>query len=257
LPIYAANGTVVAGNIDYEDYSLTKNVQEIINQEGLDNIRNDLNGRYILLNDMKLDETETGFDVNGWIPTGDNSLHFTGIFSGSNHAITALWIDRPFTDGFGFNVEFFGYIKNAQIKNLGVEITEDKEIKGHYFVGSIAGYINHSDITNNAAINPSVSGNHYANRIVGNKRSTVILTNNFALNSMLVNDIEFSNTEDDLNGTNKTIEQFKIQETYSNSATNGGLGCTHPCRIETDKNNGFRIFTGRSCKSLSNYNLQK
>jgi hypothetical protein len=49
-----------------------------------------------------------------------------------------LWINRPSTEYVGL----FGYIQNAQIRNLGVEIDNSKDgVKGLYIVGGIVGYV--------------------------------------------------------------------------------------------------------------------
>jgi hypothetical protein len=44
-------------------------------------------------------------------------------------------------------------------------------------------------------------------------------SNNFALNNMTINGVVYSGVENDNNGINKSIEQFKVQETYSNATT--------------------------------------
>jgi hypothetical protein len=97
-------------------------------------------------------------------------------------------------------------------------------------VGGIAGNIQNSEIKNNAAINPSVDGNDIimVNRVVGHKQDGALpqTEDNFALSNMTVNGVDFSisGTEDELNGVSKTMEVLQIEETYSNSTDNGGLG---------------------------------
>jgi hypothetical protein len=136
------------------------NVQEITNQIELNNVRNDLDGKYILLNDIPLDEDDAGFDSSaGWNPIGDNSNRFTGIFNGNNNKIINIWINS-YTAGIGL----FGYVEGAKIRNLGMETV--KEIKGYEYVGGIAGYIHESSITNIYFIG-NVSGEYYVGGIVG------------------------------------------------------------------------------------------
>jgi hypothetical protein len=305
-PIYAANGVAVAGNLAYENYSLTKNVyfylssdvQEITDQADLNAVRDNLGGKYILLNDIELNATDgaAGFDAEGWQPIGDFDNSFTGIFNGNNHKITNIWADRATRF-----VGFFGAIKNAQIKNLGIEIEEGKEIKsnneyvggitgymrdsaiansysigdisGTYnvggiagdvyysnitssyssgniygnnnFVGGIAGYIDDSSITNNAAINLFVTGNpseNFVNRIVGQITSGTA-TNNFALDEMEVKGAVYGGAEDDSNGISKTINDFKDKSTYETDlGWDFGNDDTHPWEINPDKNNGLPYF---------------
>jgi hypothetical protein len=128
-------------------------VQEITNQAGLNAVRSALYGKYILLNDIELavvaGEDESDFNQTyGWSPIGDDySNSFTGIFNGANHKITNLWIDRPSTDYIGL----FGFTDGAIIKNLGVEITSGKAVKGLRYVGGIAGFDYGSTILNSYA----------------------------------------------------------------------------------------------------------
>ncbi|MDR2341733.1 MAG: hypothetical protein LBD84_01655 [Campylobacteraceae bacterium] len=138
-------------------YIDVNDVQEIDSQEGLNAIRDDLSGKYVLTKDIKLTDLDA---VNGWEPIGNANNRFTGILSGNNYAITDLWIDRPSNPRIGL----FGVIENAQIKNLNVETAEGKEVKGKEFVGAIVGYALNSSITNSSS-----AGNvgSYANNIGG------------------------------------------------------------------------------------------
>ncbi|MDR0579467.1 MAG: hypothetical protein LBG21_02580 [Campylobacteraceae bacterium] len=150
VPVYAANSSInVIGNHIYEEYDLVQNinlytvtgVQEISNQTELNSIRANLNGKYILINDIELDNAGEGFNDKGWEPINGYPYLFRGILNGNNHKIINLWTNKA-TDFVGL----FGYIQNAQIKNLGIKITS--ELKGHAFVGGIAGYVTNSSIIN-------------------------------------------------------------------------------------------------------------
>jgi quinol monooxygenase YgiN len=140
----------------------TGDVQEITTQEWLASINTSnytLAGKYILLNNITLNESKAGFDnqwwsPKGWIPIGNSSSPFRGIFNGNGNKITNLWIDRPDIDYIGL----FGHVSNAQIKNLGVETAEEKDIKGRNYIGGIAGNITNGNITNSYFIgNISIS----------------------------------------------------------------------------------------------------
>ncbi|MDR0666030.1 MAG: S24 family peptidase [Campylobacteraceae bacterium] len=80
-----------------------------------------LSGKYILLKDIELDDNETGFDADGWIPIGKYGSKFKGIFNGNNHKITNLWINRlndSYVGLFGFS-ENNVQIKRCQFKHNG------------------------------------------------------------------------------------------------------------------------------------------
>jgi hypothetical protein len=134
-----------------------------------------LAGKYILLNDIPLDDSKAGVDAAyGWIPIGDSTNIFTGIFNGNGNTITNLWINRTSADYVGL----FGFIQNAKIKNLTVETAEGKEVKGRYFVGAIAGYVSGSSITNSHSTG-NVSGVDSVGGIAGYVGGSSI-TNSYA-----------------------------------------------------------------------------
>jgi uncharacterized repeat protein (TIGR02543 family) len=159
---------------------------EVRTQADLDNIRNYLSGNYTLMNDIVLDENGAGFDVDGWIPIGNNTDLFTGALDGNGHKITGLWIDRISTDGVGL----FGWTQGITIKNLGVEI-DGKGIKGRGSVGGIIGITSgdggiigatsgNSSITN-SYVTGSVSGSvGWVGGIVGAIASGGSITNSYS-----------------------------------------------------------------------------
>jgi hypothetical protein len=156
------------------------NVVEITNQEELNSIRDNLRGKYILLNDIELQaiagEDQDEFNQTyGWKPIGgyNDSDAFSGIFNGNNYKLTGLWIDRTNAYAEGYNVGLFSYVKGdydefsnepaifAHIRNLGVEIAEGKAVRGDGVVGAIAGYVYNGFIINSYAtgeVNGTSSG---------------------------------------------------------------------------------------------------
>jgi len=126
---------------------------------GLDSVRYDLSGNYILMNDISLADYSAG---KGWEPIGSTwKVSFTGRFDGNGHKITGLVINRPAEDFVGL----FGYIDyNGSVTNLGVEIAAGG-INGGGNVGGIAGSVYGGTITNcystgtiSSAINSSAGG---------------------------------------------------------------------------------------------------
>ncbi|MDR1452023.1 MAG: hypothetical protein LBI57_06835 [Helicobacteraceae bacterium] len=160
----------IANEIDYSlsadsNFYATPNVVEIADQAGLNSVRSALDGKYIMLKDIALSaisgENENDFNQTyGWRPIGERYVAFAGIFNGDNHKITGLWIDRP-NEGF---IGLFGYIDSEyypiipQIRNLGVEIANGKEVKGEDYVGAIAGSINHGALIANSYSAGTVKG---------------------------------------------------------------------------------------------------
>jgi len=114
---------------------------KIYNWTDLDNIRNNLLAKYILMND--LDSTTLGYaelasDVanggKGWQPIGTYNTTFTGTFDGQGYEIRDLFIYRPSEDYVGL----FCFLGEGEIiENIGVV---NFNVTGVYGVGGLAGW---------------------------------------------------------------------------------------------------------------------
>lgn len=120
--------------------------------EDLYGINNDLNGKYILMNDIDLSETKPGgeWDAgNGWTPIGTdmsdltNCLNFTGIFDGNGYRIENMTIygkgNIPSCVGLFASVE--GTIKNVALENINIVIDDWTD----FCIGGITG-VNYGNI---------------------------------------------------------------------------------------------------------------
>ncbi|MDR0666724.1 MAG: hypothetical protein LBF71_04845 [Campylobacteraceae bacterium] len=156
-------------NLQITSYTLTDNVSfyeapnviEITDQAELNAMRNKLDGRYVLLNDIALDGSKKGFSSSeGWEPIGNAANPFTGILNAKHHVISGLWVKKPNADDIGL----FGYTVNAKIKNLGVKTAEGKEVAGLSNIGVIVGHSYSSSIINSysegnlSGTGPSIAG---------------------------------------------------------------------------------------------------
>lgn len=104
-------------------------------------IRNNLNGKFILMNDIDLSEvTAEGGELDtghGWTPI----QNFAGTFDGNGYRIKGMQIRGAVPSNY---VGLFGYLKGAIIKNLGlvdVDINIDaKNFNNTIYCGSLFGY---------------------------------------------------------------------------------------------------------------------
>ncbi|MFO8110420.1 MAG: hypothetical protein R6U17_07890 [Thermoplasmata archaeon] len=135
------------GEVDGDPISIYEGVRdiEIYDWYDLDNIRNDLSGNYVLMND--LDEYSPGYSElagpsanagAGWDPLGEyvdgtNDIHFTGSFDGQGYRIKDLYINRPEAQVVGL-FEITG--EGAEIRNLGLI---DVDITGADGAGALVG----------------------------------------------------------------------------------------------------------------------
>ncbi len=85
----------------------------IYTAEDLDNIRNKLSGKYILMNNINLSSYEN------WSPIGSEENPFTGELDGNGYAVENMTITAEQQEA--LNAGLFGYAQNATVKNLTIE----------------------------------------------------------------------------------------------------------------------------------------
>ncbi len=115
----------------------------------LDAIRDDVNGKFLLMND--LDSTTAGYEElasptanegKGWQPIGIWPNPFTGIFDGQGFEIRDLFIDRPAED----HVGLFSFVEITAVI-VGVALI-DANVTGHMYVGGLVGHMHDGSLSN-------------------------------------------------------------------------------------------------------------
>lgn len=91
----------------------------------------------------------------GKIPEDWEEYPFTGTFDGNGYKITDLYIDRVETEPPGSMQGLFGYVKDAEIKNLEME---NSNVAGYAYIGSLVGFAYSSTIMG-CDISGEISGN--------------------------------------------------------------------------------------------------
>ncbi len=175
----------------------------IYTAEDLNNIRNNLSGKYILMNDIDLSVYED------WEPIGKMDAFFTGAFSGNNLTIRNLTLKSDITTEETNNLGLFGFIKNATISDVNLEnisINVNYPYNSTYYIGGAIAYCCDSkleDCNANGTISVISGGNIYAGGIAGYVRDENKST-------QIVNCI--SNTDIQVVGENNSIWQPAVAE---------------------------------------------
>ncbi len=92
-----------------------------------------LNGHYVLTQDIDASQTVMWNGGAGFIPIGNGSSPFTGVFDGAGYLIIGMVIYRPSED----NIGLFGYVGiSGEIRNLGLE---SPDVRGGNSVGGLVG----------------------------------------------------------------------------------------------------------------------
>lgn len=87
-----------------------KPVVAIYTAEDLANIRNNISGHYLLMNNIDMSK------INDWLPIGTESYPFTGIFDGGGYEISGFHAPAQLPNAELFGL--FGVAKNAELKNV-------------------------------------------------------------------------------------------------------------------------------------------
>lgn len=139
-------------------------MDEVADWHDLNSLRDDLDGDYVLINDLDADtdgyEEHVSNPDGGWEPI----LLFEGIFDGSGYQISDLVIDRPDDTAVGL----FGSTNSGKIKNIRLE---DFEVAGRDFVGGLVGG-NGGEILN-SSVHGNLTGDTLVGVLVGENDGTV------------------------------------------------------------------------------------
>lgn len=90
--------------------------------EDLDNVRNDLNGKYILMNDIDL-------GGKNFVPIGDSGDPFTGIFNGNGYVISGLVVDGAYDYAglFGYCRRLYAWTDELEVTEQGAVVVGQKD----------------------------------------------------------------------------------------------------------------------------------
>lgn len=144
---------------------------EIRTAEDFSNIRNNLSGNYILMNDIDFSGVE-------FIPIGDNKNPFIGFIEGQGYRLKNIVISG--TESYN---GIFRRMEDAKITNLSFE---NCIVNGGYSTGVLCGQSYKSEIISLNFINCTVNGNSNTGIVAGYVSESQY--NNLKINNSIVND---------------------------------------------------------------------
>lgn len=138
----------------------------VYTKEDLDNIKLDMSGKYILMNDIIFEDSDYekgGSFYNsgkGWEPIGTKPTNFMGTFDGNGYKIKNLYINNPTQNYIGL----FGYVCDATITKLSLQ---NANITGEDYVGGIVGYSYQSTTVSFCNVQGAINGTNYVGGVAG------------------------------------------------------------------------------------------
>lgn len=156
-------GSGTGFRVNGNDYNVIRNINEL---QAIGTISANLNGKYVLGNDIDASATASwnagkGFKpIGGNLPAGTTSplFYFSGTFDGLGHSINQLSINRSNQDYVGL----FGAAKNASINNTHLN---EVNIFANDYAGALVGY----HLVNSGLSN--IQNNHISGTIDGRANS--------------------------------------------------------------------------------------
>ena len=157
-----------------------------------------------------IDAAETTFwnGGEGWMPLGDETTNFSGLYNGSNYQITGLHINRPDSDYQGF----IGLGSSFTVTGLRIL---DANITGGNSIGGIVGSMENGSVLTYCSFSGNVSGNGDIGGLAG-YASYGGLSKCYSTGTV-------SGTAYNTGGLVGHTEQFGTDRSYSRSNVNGNI----------------------------------
>lgn len=123
-------------------------------------IANDLNGSYVLENDITLTDV--------WTPIGTSDNPFKGTLDGQGHTIKGLTVGNGANNDSNNDKAFFGFTNGATVKNIGFT---SAVVKGHNQAAIVVAQATSSTLSN-IYVSGVVTGRDHVGTIAGDARGT-------------------------------------------------------------------------------------
>ena len=134
---------------------------EISTEAQLKAIANNLNGDYVLTQDITLSDAE-------WTPIGTKDSPFTGTLDGQGHTIKGLTVGNGANNDANKNKAFFGFTNGATVKNIGFT---SAVVKGHEQAAIVVAQATSSTLSN-IYVSGVITGRDHVGTIAGDARGT-------------------------------------------------------------------------------------
>lgn len=193
----------------------------IYNDQDLNDVRKNLTGKYILMNDIDLSTSIYNTDADGWESIAGETSDFTGTFEGNGYLIKNLKINKPTVEYVGL----FGSTDNAVIQNLGLV---DLFVEGSRQVGGLTGYSYHSEIYNSFVSNGTVNGIRRTGGLIGYAINETKVDSSYSTGEILAREqgYEIGGLIGEIKGTvsdSYSIANITTEKTYNGGSSVGGL----------------------------------
>lgn len=192
---------------------------KISSEAQLKAIANDLNGKYVLTQNITLSDDE-------WTPIGTKDRPFTGTLDGKGFTIKGLTVGNGAKDDSNNNKAFFGFTKDATVENIAFT---NAVVKGHNQAAIVVAQATSSTLSN-IYVSGVVTGRDHVGTIAGDARSTRGTTDKPTTITNCVSTAAALSTEHQGGGiagwTNNSIFSYNIAYGAVTAPGNGAGGIT-------------------------------
>ena len=162
---------------------------------------NNYNGEVVMLmNDIDMEGSESNSST-WWVPIGnDSSKAFKGTFDGNNHKLTNMYVSTYYENIGNGQVGFFGYIENAEIRNveIGGTVVNPENQNGNIIRRNLGGIVGSARGTGKVTIKNCIN-RAYVRNYANNSTAGIIgdpgVQEGGTINTSIINCINYGKVE--------------------------------------------------------------
>ena len=196
-----AGGFIEEINPLTESEAIAQGYTIIKTADDLQALKDNLSGKYILMNDIDL----SGYN---WTAIGTKTNPFSGELNGNGHVIKNLQVD----DAAGNGIGLFGVIDGANVSNVGLE---NADINVQNAVGTLAGAAEASIITNCYSTG-SVRGAGWVGGLIGQITNATTINNCFSTANV-------TGTSSQIGGLVGRLDSSSVSNSYAEGSVLGKI----------------------------------
>jgi hypothetical protein len=181
---------------------------QVADADQLNEVRNHLDAHFIQVADIDLSPSIWS-GGEGWLPIGDDSNPFTGLYNGDSYTISHLTIN---SSGYNWNMGLFGYVNHADLNNIKLRnVLISGEID---YAGALTGFLINSSVVTNCSATGQISASNYAGGLIGCVNSNCFISQCYA-------DCRVDGTNWNFGGLAGQIWSSSVSDSYSRGTVSG------------------------------------
>jgi hypothetical protein len=211
----------------------------VSNLTQLDAVRNFLSYHFLQTSNIDASATSTWDAGAGWMPIGNATTKFTGVYNGQEYIISGLYLNRAtsYNGLFGFTQGSAAYY--VQLRNV--------NITGAGYTGGIVGYGINSSIFNGCSVTGNVTGTSYVGGFAGWITTSVNISESYSAGNVTGTSY-VGGFVGVMQASSELKNCYSLANVTRSSGTNANVSAFSPyadnCKLINNYSTGSVTFTG-------------